>query len=284
MVQVLSYQVADSIDVKGFRLVHKEGLSRYDADELFYETGPGIQARAGLEDEGSAIARGGSAVASFVYVFKYGVVCFLNYDDERINEFLARIAPFCKMPFEVKLSEEFQVEVNARENKLGYNTIAIVNEDVETLRLIMLNVSQSVALDYFSEQTNVLLEETNSHTLTLEQKGKLAISGRNLKKYIGKTLYLKNRISENLYIFDSPPETWEDENLNRIDVGLKRTFDLQERFRDIKEGLEIIKENLELFKDLLQYRNSTVLEWIIIVLVAVEVLNLLIDKLGKIMN
>jgi len=183
--------------------------------------------------------------------------------------------------FELKLSEEFEVETNARENKFGYNKIEIVNSDVEVLRLIMLNVSQSVALDYYSEQTNLLLEETNSHTLSLERRGRLDISGRNLKKYIGKTLNLKNRIAENLYIFDSPPETWEDENLNRLDQGLKRTFDLQERFRDIREGLEIVRENLELFKDLLQYRNSTFLEWIIIILVALEVVNLLIDKFFK---
>jgi uncharacterized Rmd1/YagE family protein len=69
--------------------------------------------------------------------------------------------------------------------------------------------------------------------------------------------------------------------LNRIDQGLKRTFDLQERYRDVREGLEIIKENLELFKDLLQYRNSTFLEWIIIILVFLEVLNLLLDKIFK---
>jgi uncharacterized Rmd1/YagE family protein len=180
------------------------------------------------------------------------------------------------------LSEEFEVETNARENKFGYNKIEIVSPDVEVLRLIMLNVSQSVSLDYYSEQTNSLIEETNSHTQSLERRGRLAISGQSLKMYIGKTLNLKNRISENLYIFDSPPETWEDENLNKIDLGLKRTFDLQERYRDIREGLEIVKENLELFKDLLQYRNSTFLEWIIIVLVFLEVLNLLIDKIFKI--
>ena len=260
MPQVVSYQIADSIDVRAFRTAYKEGIYHYDADELFYKTG----------DE------------CFVYVFKYGVVCFLNYREAEMPEFLERIAPYCRNVFEVKLSEEFEVETNARENKFGYNKIEIVNSDIEVLRLIMLNVSQSVALDYYSEQTNLLLEETNSHTLSLERRGRLDISGKNLKKYIGKTLNLKNRIAENLYIFDSPPETWEDENLNRIDQGLKRTFDLQERFRDIREGLEIVRENLELFKDLLQYRNSTFLEWIIIILVALEVINLLIDKFFKV--
>jgi uncharacterized Rmd1/YagE family protein len=113
----------------------------------------------------------------------------------------------------------------------------------------------------------------------LERKGKLDLSGIYLKKYIGRTLNLKNRIAENLYIFDSPEETWEDENLNKLDIGLKKTFDLQVRFRTIQEGLGIVKENLELFKDLLQYRNSVVLEWIIIILILVEVINLLIEKI-----
>jgi uncharacterized Rmd1/YagE family protein len=260
MLYVVSYQIADSIDVKAFRGAYKEGIYHYDADELFYKTGE----------------------EAFVYVFKYGVVCFLGYGGAERDAFLKKMTPFCKNPFELHLSEEFEVETDARENKFGYNKIEIVNPDIEVFRLIMLNVSQSVSLDYYLELTNLLQEETHSHTLKLERNGRLDISGRNLKMYIGKTLNLKNRIAENLYIFDSPPETWEDENLNRIDLGLKRTFDLQERYRDLREGLEIIKENLELFKDLLQYRNSTFLEWIIIILVFLEVLNLLIDKIFKV--
>ena len=259
MLHVVSYQIADGIDVKAFRGSYKEGIYHYDADELFYKTGP----------------------LDFVYVFKYGVVCFLNYEEDMRRAFLERMTPFCKNVFEQPLSEEFEVETNARENKFGYNKIEIVNPDIEILRLIMLNVSQSVSLDYYSEQTNLLQEETHSHTLTLERRGRLNISGKSLKMYIGKTLNLKNRIAENLYIFDSPPETWEDENLNRIDQGLKRTFDLQERYKDIREGLEIIGENLELFKDLLQYKNRTFLEWIVIILIGIELINLLISRLVK---
>ena len=259
MAQVLSYQIADNIDIKSFKVAFKAELHYSDSDELFYTTD----------------------TEKFIYVFKYGVVCFLNYDSIRISEFLQLIRPFCKNPFEESLSEEFQIDTNSNEYKIGYNKIEIVNADIETLRLVMLNVSQSVSLDYYSEQTNRLLEETNFHTQNLERKGRLDISGKNLKKYIGKTLILKNRIAENLYIFDSPPETWENENLNKIDMALKKTFDLQERFRNISEGLQIVKENLELFKDILQYRNSNLLEWIVIILIFVEVLNLFFSKLFR---
>ena len=259
MLQVMSYQIADSIDIKSFKNFFQTELLHADADELFYKTEP----------------------EAFIYVFKYGVVCFLNYEEAKISDFFLIISPYCKNLFEQKLTEEFQIETNVKENKFGYNKIEIANPDVEIFRLIMLNVSQSVALDYYYEQTSKLLSETNSHTQSLERRGRLDITGSNLKRYIGKTLNLKNRIAENLYIFDSPPETWEDENLNKIDIGLKRTFDLQERFRNIQEGLQIVKENLELFKDIMQYRNSNLLEWIIIVLIFVEVLNLIFEKLFK---
>ena len=255
--KVLSYQIADNIDIKAFKAAFKAELHYSDADELFYKTG----------------------FNEFIYVFKYGVVSFLNYDEIKISEFIQFIIPFCKNFSEFKLSEEFEIETGAKEIRFGFNKIEIIKPTIDVLRLIILNVSQSVALDYYYELTNKLLIETNLQTQYLEKKGRLNISGRNLKKYIGRTLNLKSKIAENLYIFDSPPETWEDEDLNRIDIGLKRTFDVQVRFRSIQESLQIIKDNFELFKDIMQYRNSYVLELIIIILILVEVINLVIEKI-----
>jgi uncharacterized Rmd1/YagE family protein len=257
LVQVLSYQIADSIDIKTFRSAFKAELYFGDTDELFYITDPG----------------------RYIYVFKYGVVCFLNFDHIHISEFLRLIEAFCKGKFEESLEEEFKIQTNSAKNKIGFNSIEIIGSDIEVLRLIMLNVSQSVALDYYQEQTTKLMEETNLHTQMLEETGNLNISGINLKKYIGKTLLLKNRIAENMYIFDAPPETWEDENLNKIHTDLIRTFDLNERFRNIQESLNIVKDNYELFRDLLQYRTSFRLEWVIIILIMVEVLNIFIQKI-----
>ncbi|HET9433854.1 MAG TPA: RMD1 family protein [Chitinophagaceae bacterium] len=256
MNKVIAYQVADSIDIKNVKSSFKSNLRYSDSSELFYETG----------------------ADRYVYVFRYGVVSFFNYDALAISAFLQFVNSYCRNFFVESINDELIVETGASENKISHNKIEIINADREALRMIMLNVSQSVALDYYTELTDKLLEETNYHTQLLEKKGRLAISGSNLKKFIGKTLLLKNRIAENLYIFDSPPETWEDEQLDKLHNGLIKNFDLQERFRNVSEGLGIVKDNLELFKDILQYRNSTLLEWIIIALIAIEVINFLIDK------
>lgn len=255
--KVVSYQIADTIDIKGFCANYEAELYYSDPAELFFRTN---------NDK-------------YVYVFKYGAVCFLNYTDAEIAEFLKVITPFCKNIFTDSLTDEFNVETGAKELRVGFNKIEIPSANIDVLRLVMLNVSQSVALDYYEEQTSTLLTDTNFYTQMLENKGRLDISGTKLKKYIGRTLLLRNRIAENIYVFDSPPETWENESLNKIDSDLKRTFDLQVRVRSIHEGLSIIRDNLELFRGLLQHRNSNILEWIVIILILVEVLNLIVEKL-----
>lgn len=255
MNRVLAYGISDTLDIKGIKSAFQQELRYSDSDELFYATGDG----------------------HFAYVFKFGVVCFFNYTDEEVTRMIKVLQPFCKNPFDQMLSEEFEVEEGALE--VGYNKIRVPSYHPDLIRIIMFNVAQSVALDYCSQLTDHLLEDTNYHTQKLERKGRLGISGRALKRFIGKTLYLRNRIAENLYIFDSPPQTWENEELDTLHRQLKRSFDIQDRFRDVSEGLAIVKENLDLFKDLLQYRNSTVLEWIVIILIAIEVLHFLLAQI-----
>ena len=96
---------------------------------------------------------------------------------------------------------------------------------------------------------------------------------------LGRTLNVKNRIAQSLYILDSPEETWEDEYLSTIDSALKRTFEINARHRNIDLELQLVKDNLEVVKDLVYHRESKVLEWIIIALILVEVLNLFVEKI-----
>src|SRR3954471_7056337 len=107
--EVVSYQIADSIDIKLFKAAFKADLHYSDSEELFYK----------IDSD------------RFIYVFKYGVVCFLNYDAVEVSGFLQLISPYCKNLFDESLSEAFSIETNGKEIKLGYNKIEIVTADVE---------------------------------------------------------------------------------------------------------------------------------------------------------
>jgi len=90
--KVSAYQIADGIDLKSFKNSFKAPVHFSDTDEILY-----------IID-----------ADTFIYVFKYGVVTFLNYDETRISEFIRLITPFCKNLSEIRLSEEFEIETGAR--------------------------------------------------------------------------------------------------------------------------------------------------------------------------
>ncbi len=256
MLNVVSFQIADSIDVRTVKKNLAGNLYYEDSDELFYK----------------------HDIGKYLYIFKFGVVCFLGFDQTSIKAHIKEICVYAKNPLTERLSEEFEVEPDQESDRFGYNRIYLSEATPEAIQIIMLNVSQSVALDYYSGLSRLLLEETRFYTQMLENEGRLSISGIKFRKVIGRTLNLKNSIAENLYIFDNPTMVWDDERLEKLHAGLKTTFDISIRHRSIVEDLEIIKENLDLFKDLMLHSQSSFLEWIIIILILVEVLNLFVEK------
>ena len=257
MFAVKSYQIAQSINIKAVGN-HIDGQLLYsDSDELFYK----------LDDK------------KYLYIFQFGIISFFNVSNENINNLIQQISPFGKGAVQNSLSEDINVAVEKDKLQVTFNDVRIPDHNEEMIRLIMLHTSQSVALDRYAEVTEGLLEEASIHTLTLEQKGKLYISRRQLKKLIGKIMNIKNGIYENLYIFDSPEVAWQDEQMAKLDALLKNTFDLKNRYRNIQDRISIIKENLGLFKDIWDHKESSTLEWIIIILIFVEIIDLFVTKI-----
>jgi len=259
MYSVIALQLANSFNIRQCKQKLALPILFSDSDELFLSNG----------------------VEKFVYVFQYGVVSFFNHSVQEINEVVKQLSPTAYAWQEQELSETMRVFIEPGAQQVAFDKVVLQNFEPEAIRLIMLNTSQSVALDRYLDITDQLLEETNGYTKTLELKGKLNISGVKLKKFIGKVLNIKNQISENLYIFDSPDITWENESLNKLNIALKQTFDIKDRYRYINERTAIIKEDLELFKDIMEHRESSRLEWIIILLILVEVLDLFVIRILK---
>ena len=144
--------------------------------------------------------------------------------------------------------------------------------DADILRIVMLNTGQSVALEYYEKLTNELITSSKHYILELERRGKLSISKTELLKYIGKVLNVKNSIIDNLYILDDPNLVWDNEDLNLLNKNLKANFDINPRFKDLDYRLQIVEDNLTLFTDVLNVRESARLEWIIIILIAFEII------------
>jgi uncharacterized Rmd1/YagE family protein len=184
-----------------------------------------------------------------------------------------------KNPVVSWLRDDHEISAQEGEMKFEFNRVVVGRLEAKIFRIAMFNIAQSVALDHYHEVTENLLTEIRVFTNDLEIRGKLSINRKNMLKFIGKALNTQNEIADNIYIFDAPELVWDDEYLDRLHIGLMKHFDLRLRFSEIEYTLQIIENNLRVFREITHQRESNTLEWIIILLILVEVFDLFISKL-----
>src|SRR5690606_21952206 len=99
------------------------------------------------------------------------------------------------------LRDEFQIRVDPdAENSFEFSEAVVPKLDNMVMRVAMLNLAQSVALDHYHSSSEDLLTEVKGFALQLERTGKLKISRKNMHRFIGKALHTQNDIAENIYI------------------------------------------------------------------------------------
>lgn len=210
---------------------------------------------------------------SYVYIKDYGSVVFLNVEQEVKNEFFALLPVKIKEDVEV---EQLNVVIDPNEkNKVGFESVSLQKLTDDNAHIIMLYLAQSVALDFYSKRGEELLHKVIAINRQLAESGKLNLSTKRIKKLIGETMELKNRIASSFFIYDTPDIAWEDESISNLDTQLKVNFEVKERHLAIQQVLGTLKENLDVFNDLMNHKTSTLLEWIVILLILIEVLQVI---------
>lgn len=258
-VQLTAFLVANQLDIKGIKSFLDILPLADSSSELFYKFGDGNK---------------------YQQYLNYGVIVFAGYTEDEMKWGIKTIAPFQKNPLVAWLKDEFQFRIEeGQEINIQFNEGVFGKLDDRVVRIAMLNLAQSVALDYYHGVSEGLLTEIKAYATELEQTGRLKSSRRNMLKFLGKALNTQNDIAENIYIFDTPDLTWEDEYLDKLYQALMKHFDVRVRFSEIEYTLRIIEDNVTVFRDIIHQRESNLLEYIIIILILVEVFDLIIGKL-----
>lgn len=251
-IRIEAVQIAESFNIKKFRGDFRAEVHSGSTSELFYA----------LTDSNR-----------YLYIFDYGVVVFANYDAVAKSEFTLFIKNYAITPVDLDLFEEYRIETDEKSEKVTVKNdyVTVPKIDSSILRIVMLNIGQSVALEHYELLTDELITSSKHYILQLEKRGKISISKTDLLKYIGKVLNVKNSIVDNLYILDDPNLVWDNEELNLLNRHLKANFDINTRFKDLDYRLQIVENNLTLFTDVLNVRESSRLEWVVIILIAIEI-------------
>ena len=174
--KILTYHIADNIDVKKVKKIISGKVIAENNSEVFIEVSSG----------------------KYMSAYEYGSVAFSDIDPSEVTSLIESIKDCCLELHTItsELSEDISVESKESE-EIEYDddndTLYLPNSITVTtkvIRIIMFDLSQTVALDYYSGLGDKLLVEIKKFSKELETKGKLSIS-----KYYKRLLtsYLKER-------------------------------------------------------------------------------------------
>jgi len=216
---------------------------------------------------------------SFMFIYNYGSVVFFNVPDEMQERELGLIQEYRVPSDQGRATDLFLLEVQETAlptsgslNKVQFDRVVVSRLSLQVIKIVCMLVAESTALEFYENLIQNLLEKTNTFSKKLQRQGRMLESSEDLIKFIGLCLDTKQEIIANLYIVDSPDETWEDVELDKLHRELKSMLEVDTRYRALEYKIKIIQESVEVIVDLSKSKRETMLEMIIILLITFEII------------
>ncbi|WP_345985865.1 RMD1 family protein [Sulfurimonas sp. HSL-1656] len=148
---------------------------------------------------------------------------------------------------------------------------AITLQSASDLNMVIIAyvIAQSVALDVYeqkladySERSRTLIEDSDSYSLFKRTR---------LARFAKQLVLIRHDLLIDLYLLDKPNILWDNADAEALYNSLATALELSDRFEVVSYKLGSIKDDIIMVMDITNHKHSSFLEWIIIVLIAVEI-------------
>lgn len=216
-----------------------------------------------------------------VYLYYFGGLVFLNCSDDvmaRCIEGLKQHVEQLKEQPQLRFREEYLLAINpATETAISNDSAILPAFKQELLEIICFTVAKSVALEQIEERVDTVFDEMGVMINRLGQ-GLLELPDKQLARLASTILNFKYTSIAHIMVLDKPEITWDNDEADRFYLTLSNLFELRPRYQEIKHKAETLLDVTDVFSNLSHARRSARLEWIIIILIAFEIIMTLWDK------
>lgn len=211
--------------------------------------------------------------ASFFFLYRFGSLVFFNVEPKRQTAIIERLKVILGKSDILGVSDEYALEVHEGvKNEVHFERVVLDKLTQDRIDLLSLVLGQSTALEYFEIKVDDLLRQAREISDLLQETGRMKRTARKVNKFIGYCMATKQDLVSSMYLLDKPDETWEDQVLDNLYRDATEMFELRERYRTIDYKLKMIEDNLKVISNVLANRKMAFLEWLIIILIAIEVI------------
>lgn len=237
-----------------------------------------------LADEGGEIDIG---KRNEIFIFEYGVIIMWGYTIKEETIFLEELAKFEseKLSGEDIQVEEFNYYITKSYQPRIYNDFITLRDDSNYMLKLSIShtLAQSVKISLFEELVDNTIEDTQDIPQQIASFGKVEMTREEIMKSIGELFILRININLHGSVLDSPELIWSEPHLEPIYQAARGYLEINQRVELLNQRLEVISDLLQMLKEQLGHSHEESLEFIVVVLVGIEIvvslINIIVDIL-----
>lgn len=210
-------------------------------------------------------------------IFNFGVCVFWNADKTLIDQLNDEMIEFALGQGCNAETEQYTYSTGYENNRMARDHMELVNDEPMSLLAISYAVAQSVKLAIFETQISNTIAETSSIPRALATRGRTFLSRLETGKMRGHLFLTKSEIILRYDLLDKPEFFWEYPQLDSLYQMGANYLELSQRTEILTLKLGTISELLDMLDDDQKHRHSSKLEWIIIWLIAVEIVIFIVN-------
>ncbi|KAG9286176.1 hypothetical protein G9A89_010190 [Geosiphon pyriformis] len=211
-----------------------------------------------------------------VFFFDYGVVVIWGMNEREEKNLLRELIPFEQDRLAAKdiVTEEFHYHYAASYHPRIYNDVITLKNPANYMIKLTIShaVAQSVKMSFFEELIEETIETTKHIPKTMAETGKVFMTRTAITQKIGQLFIMRININLVSNILDTPEIFWSEPVYEGLYKTIRGYLEISNRVDLLNQRVSVISDLLDMLKDHLTSSHGEVLEWIIIVLIGVEIL------------
>jgi uncharacterized Rmd1/YagE family protein len=215
-----------------------------------------------------------------IMVFSFGSVIFINCDANCIDTFIQYLKTFKKdiaLDNYTKFFDNYELRIDEHEEfQVTDEYITAPEEFHYMVDLISIVIAKSVALEKTEDKLSIILDSLE-HMIDKLEKYNLKVSNKELAQTTSKIIRHEYNTIAHIMILDKPSVTWDIVDAENFYNKLSVFFELNERYQILKEKTKILNSIIDNFSSISLSIRGLFVEWLIVLLIVVEVILMLID-------
>jgi len=235
-----------------------------------------------------------------VFIYSFGSIIIINPYKGIFQEIYEKIKDYIIHPFKV-YTEKYEIVVLEsdeelkkvykefgfdRENFVGKNMVVTddicflysMNLSTDIIKIIGFTLAQSLALERIEKEVEDALERTRAILETFAEKSFFMRLKPTIRELV-QVMQARFEALSDIMILEKPELTWEDPLLDQLYEELRKIYEIDDRFRAIDTMLENILETGQIVSDLASTSREMILEILILLLIAFELILTIIEYL-----